>query len=110
MTFHVATFHLQETGLHRRYAYLYKQERKASRHYSQRAKRQSGERLRIATSSVTKICPVHEETVLVPYPGQKSLKLFPQLPRKGWTMFKPFQATANNLVGLEDVAIDYLYI
>ena len=37
-----------------RYAYLYKQKRKASRHYSQRAKHQSGERLRTATSSVTR--------------------------------------------------------
>ena len=42
-----------------------------------------------------------------PYPGWKSLKLFPQLPRKGRTMFMPFQATANNW-NIEDVAIDCL--
>ena len=37
-----------------RYAYLYKRERTEARPYSQRAKRQSGERLRTARSSVTK--------------------------------------------------------
>ena len=66
------------------------------------------QKLRTAKSSVTKlICPVQEETALVPYPGQKFLKLFPQLPRKDQTMFMPFQATANKL-DLEDLAINYL--
>ena len=73
---------------------LYKKERKAARLYSQRAKRQSGEilRIRTASSSVTK------GTGLAPYPGRKSLKVFPQLDvlKKGWTMFIPFQVTANN--------------
>ena len=51
---HVATLHLHWWDrIAQRYAYLYKQERKASRHYSRRAKRQPGERLRTATTSMT---------------------------------------------------------
>ena len=88
VTFHVANFHLQETGLHRGIhvrVYLYKRR----------------ERKQDLTASVSlvrlklsdQILPVQEETTLAPYPGWKSLKLFPQLPRKDWTMFMPFQAT-----------------